>query len=99
MGQPNASILVVDDPLFDEHRAPGEHPERPERLTAARRAVAACEARGVARVAVPTRDATDDELARAHEDAYLATLARNAGRPGALDADTYLAPASVPEIG
>ena len=30
------TILLVDDPRFDRHVPPGHHPERPERLHAAR---------------------------------------------------------------
>ncbi|HTQ05815.1 MAG TPA: histone deacetylase, partial [Polyangiaceae bacterium] len=87
------SLAVVDEPAFDEHRPPSEHPERPERLVAARRAVAALA--GKANVErVPARPATDDELARIHTPAYIDLLGQSAGRWSYFDADTYLAPAS-----
>src|SRR5947209_14418514 len=35
-GPARRSLLVADDRLFDEHRPRGYHPERPERLGAAR---------------------------------------------------------------
>lgn len=86
-------IGVLDDPLFDRHRSRGHHPERPERLAAARA--------GVARAAVPTRaiegrDASPEELLRVHGPEYVEDLARIAGREGHLDADTYVSSGSVP---
>ena len=87
-----ARIHVVSDPLFEEHRSRGYHPERPERLSAARRGVAQS---GVETLDLPARDATDEDLERAHDPAYLAELARLSGHHAALDADTYLAPRSV----
>src|SRR5262245_54292 len=89
-------MLLVDDPLFDEHRTGAQHPERPERLVAARRAVGRCEEEGIATTRVEPRDATDDELNRAHTERYLAALGRLAGRHAALDADTPVSPGSVP---
>jgi acetoin utilization deacetylase AcuC-like enzyme len=87
------NLLVVDDPSFDEHRAVGEHPERPERLYAARRAVEQVASRATT-LAVPARAATDDELALVHTPAYIEQLGQSAGKRGYLDEDTYLAPAS-----
>ena len=87
-----ARIHVVSDPLFEEHRSRGYHPERPERLGAARRGVAQS---GVEALDLPARDATDEDLARAHAPDYLAELGRLSGHHAALDADTYLAPRSV----
>jgi acetoin utilization deacetylase AcuC-like enzyme len=85
-------LAIVDDQSFDAHRAPFAHPERPERLAAARAALAAA--------AVPTRRvdvrrATRAELERVHATEYLDRLERLAGTRGELDADTYLAPGSV----
>ena len=89
-------LAVVDDPFFDEHRPPGaqpDHPERPARLFAARRAVANV-ATTHPLLPIPARPATDEELARIHTPAYIDTLGRTAGAWGTLDEDTYLAPAS-----
>jgi acetoin utilization deacetylase AcuC-like enzyme len=91
------ALAVVDDPTFDEHRPPGaegEHPERPARLMAARRAVARVAA-NTPLLDVPARAATDDELARIHTPAYIETLGRAAGSWGVFDEDTYVAPGSV----
>src|SRR4051794_10334175 len=86
-------LLVVDDPSFDEHRALGEHPERPERLYAARRAVERI-ASAASTLPIAARPATDDELARVHTSAYIEALGQSAGKRGYLDEDTYFAPAS-----
>ncbi len=87
--------LLVDDARFDLHTAPGHHPERPERLTAARAAVAAVESEGIAFDRVAGRMATDEELSRVHEPAFVETLGKLRGRTGFLDPDTYVAPGSI----
>jgi len=88
-------ILVVDDALFDEHHSRGHHPERPERLFAARAALSQCAAEGLPSRRLPTRDATTEELARVHDLAYLEALTSLRGHYASLDPDTYLAPGSV----
>jgi acetoin utilization deacetylase AcuC-like enzyme len=92
---PSAALYLAFDPLFFEHRSRGYHPERPERLEAARRGLSRCESAGVEARLLAPRDATDEEILQAHAPAYLAELGRLAGHHAALDADTYLAPASV----
>ncbi|MCK6535120.1 MAG: histone deacetylase [Polyangiaceae bacterium] len=87
-------LAIVDDPLFAEHRAPAGHPERPERLDAARAGLAKAHL-GLGVVTLGPRDATDEELGRVHGAGYLARLGRAAGGSGYLDADTYYCPASV----
>jgi acetoin utilization deacetylase AcuC-like enzyme len=87
-------LAVVDDPLFDQHQPIGPHPERPERLGAARSAVK--RARAVASIeALVARDATNEELARVHTGDYIEEIGRAAGQRGYLDADTYVSPGSV----
>jgi acetoin utilization deacetylase AcuC-like enzyme len=88
-------LHVVDDALFDQHRARGTHPERPERLGAARRAVERCASAGLSLQQVASRDASMDELARAHAPGYIERLQQMRGHFAALDPDTYIAPASV----
>jgi acetoin utilization deacetylase AcuC-like enzyme len=90
----STSLAVVDDPSFDEHRPPASHPERPERLRAARRGAALVTAH-TGRVEVTARAATDEELARVHHHGYVERLGRSAGRWASWDADTYAAPGSV----
>ncbi|MGC4089594.1 MAG: histone deacetylase [Polyangiaceae bacterium] len=86
--------LLVDDPVFLEHRAQGDHPERPERLEAARRAVDAARTR-MGFVELSARDAHSTELARVHTEDYLDQLGQVAGNWGMLDADTFVSPRSV----
>jgi acetoin utilization deacetylase AcuC-like enzyme len=99
------TIVLVDDPVFLEHRAPSrtmgaasgmdDHPERPERLAAARAAVErAVLPPGTSWLRLPARDVSDDELIRVHTEAYVENLARIDGKQGYLDPDTYFAPAS-----
>jgi len=84
--------LVVRDPVFREHASLRAHPECPERLEAIDRALAPLEAR-VRRLA--PREASPDELLRAHGREYLDALRRVEGRRGQLDPDTYASPRSV----
>lgn len=85
-------IGVVDDERFDGHRSMEMHPERPERLVAARaglkRAVAADEL-----VRVAARPVRDEEVLRVHSESYLLGLrdALSAGW-GHIDADTFFCP-------
>ena len=88
------ALAIADDPLFSEHRAPTDHPERPERLVAAREGVKAANLTGDKTTLEP-RDATDDELGRVHSPAYLEALGRSAGKSGYFDPDTYFAESSV----
>jgi acetoin utilization deacetylase AcuC-like enzyme len=87
-----AQLGYILDEVFIEHRAPSGHPERPARAEAVRDAL---QAAGIAQHGerVPTRPATDDELARVHAPAYLDDLALVVpGNQGWLDADTYFSP-------
>ncbi|HZU83345.1 MAG TPA: histone deacetylase [Polyangiaceae bacterium] len=86
------AALLLDDPRFDRHVPPGHHPERPERLTAARAAVAGAHARFTA---TPARTATDEELARVHDPRFIGRLDELRGQRAYLDPDTYVSPESV----
>lgn len=88
------TLALVDDPVFCEHVAPAGHPERPERLHAARAAIAHAEL-DLRRVDLATRNASDDELARVHAQQYLHTLGQAAGRSGYFDEDTFYSVQSV----
>lgn len=85
--------LLADDPLFSLHRAGEPHPERPERLVAARRGAAA--ARGVRWVELEAEDADEDALGRVHRESYLTRLSQQAGQWAHLDPDTFVCPDSV----
>ncbi len=82
-------VVAVDD-RFQEHVAPGFHPERPERLIAARRGL---DGLGTDRTQVASRLATTDELVRVHSGNYIESLeqALRRGR-GYLDGDTFFSP-------
>ena len=88
------AIAVVDDERFDAHRAMEMHPERPERLVAARaglkRAVGPDEL-----VRVAARPESDEEVLRVHTESHLQGLrdALSSGW-GHIDADTFFSPAS-----
>ncbi len=67
------ATLLYTDPRFVEHDTTAGHPERPERMDAVGRGVAASV---VAEdlVHLRPREATVDELARVHERSYLDAL-------------------------
>ncbi len=89
---PPPRVLLVDDPGFDRHVPLGHHPERPQRLIAAR---AALSGSGVVFDRIAGRQATDEELGRVHDPSFLHQLSQLRGREGHLDADTYVSPSSV----
>ena len=85
---------MVDDPLFEQHRSRGYHPERPERLLAGRRGLARARAAGVTLRELPPRDASNADLLRVHLPSYVAKIESLAGSVSALDNETYLAPST-----
>jgi acetoin utilization deacetylase AcuC-like enzyme len=88
--------LLVDDPRFVQHRSGGYHPERPERLTAARAAAdRARDSYGVSWMRVEPRAATDEEIARVHAPEFVESLEQLRGSRGHIDPDTYVCPESV----
>ena len=92
-----ATFVCIDD-IFLQHRPPGEHPERPERLTAIRRALEDSTLRDRVR-RLPARPATEAELLRVHSADYLYDIERRMGRHaepkfGWMDPDTYYSPGS-----
>jgi acetoin utilization deacetylase AcuC-like enzyme len=84
--------LLLDDPRFDRHAPLGHHPERPERLNAAR---AAASKAAVHFERVTPRAASDDELARVHSARFIERLAKLRGEEVYLDPDTFVSPESV----
>jgi len=88
------TLALVDDPLFSEHLAPAGHPERPERLHAARAAIARTDF-DLRRTDLATRSASEDELLRVHHAAYLEQLGQAAGQVGHFDEDTFYSEQSV----
>ena len=86
-------VGLYDDPIFLEHDAGPGHPERPQRLIAAREGFrrAGLEAR---LEPIAPREATREELLRVHTDAHLETVAATAGRTVQFDPDTRASPRS-----
>jgi acetoin utilization deacetylase AcuC-like enzyme len=85
-------IAIVDDERFDEHRErSGGHPERPERLVAAREGLYSAVPQA-ARVQLSAREAAPAEVARVHAPGYWPRLERQLSGYGQLDPDTYFAP-------
>jgi acetoin utilization deacetylase AcuC-like enzyme len=87
------TLCLADDALFDEHVSPPGHPERPERLAAARQGVGDASLARAARRLEP-RDASLDEMALVHTSQYVDALSRIEGKSGHLDADTFFSPRS-----
>ncbi len=87
------AVAVVEDPRYRDHCGPDGHPERPDRL----RAVGAeIEARAGRLQRLAPRPASPDEVLRVHGRAHLDLVVEAARRaPIHLDADTYVAPASL----
>jgi acetoin utilization deacetylase AcuC-like enzyme len=93
-GDGGRTLALIDDPIFAEHHAPAGHPERAERLHAARAAVARADL-NLKRVDLAARVATMEELSRVHSERYVVALGQAAGRSGYFDADTYYTESSV----
>lgn len=85
-------LAVVDELAFDEHVAQGPHPERPERLAAARSGLESVVPRdGWQRV--DSAPAARTALERVHRTEYLDSLDEALDRGwGHLDADTFTSP-------
>jgi acetoin utilization deacetylase AcuC-like enzyme len=75
---------------FADHLTPPGHPERVDRHVVMQVVAAEFRQRG-GRVLEP-RTATDEEITRVHERAYLTSIRETAGRAVSLDADTFTSP-------
>ena len=84
--------VLLSDPRFFRHRSNGYHPERPERLEAARAAIERSE---LSFARIEPRRATDEELQRVHDPRFVEWLRTLGGEQGYIDADTYVGPESV----
>jgi acetoin utilization deacetylase AcuC-like enzyme len=89
----SSRLALVDDARFDAHLEAG-HPERPERLAAARKGLASAVSAERA-LRVPARLASSSELSAVHEQDMLETLQHMLARGhGHLEPDTYFCPAT-----
>ena len=88
------TTLLVADPIFLEHLVPPGHPERPDRLRAIERALAAPRFAELERQGAPWAD--EAVLATAHDEAYVAAIRDATPTEGfvRLDADTTMSPRS-----
>ena len=88
-----ASVCVLEDLRYREHRGPEGHPESPDRLHAVSQAISRfAEQLEV----VPPRPAENEEILRVHGADYLRELEQAvASAPGRLDPDTYVSEASL----
>jgi acetoin utilization deacetylase AcuC-like enzyme len=85
-------LAVVDDRVFDRHRAPREHPENPERLAAARAGLSRA-LDEEARVHIEAPMAEHEQLTRVHTRAHIEAISRALdGSYSMLDPDTYAGP-------
>jgi acetoin utilization deacetylase AcuC-like enzyme len=84
--------LLVDDAVFDRHEPLGYHPERPERLVAAR---AAAGRAGASFQPVAAVEASDEALERVHDARFVASLEALRGQRTMLDPDTFVSEASI----
>ncbi len=89
------SAVLLEDPRFSLHRSSSYHPERPERLDAARAALATLERSGLSFARIEPRAATDEEIERVHAPHFVTWLRSLSGERTYIDADTYTAPESV----
>ena len=81
--------LITNADVDDTRHEQPDHPERPDRLTAARAGIADLRL-GERLVVVPARAATHDELRRVHDPAYLEELGTFCYEGGGdIDQDTY----------
>src|SRR5437016_11648614 len=85
-------IVVHADDTFLEHETGQGHPEAPERARVI--ALALQRHSSVARVEKATRDATEKDLARVHDKAYVRALGESVRSGEPLDADTPVSPRS-----
>jgi len=86
-----APIAFVDDERFDEHRSADPHPERPERLFAARAALSRA-LPSDQRLRIEAHRAGDEEVLRVHTSSYvegLREILRSGSGWGHIDADTF----------
>jgi acetoin utilization deacetylase AcuC-like enzyme len=87
-------IALATDGFFAEHVPPHKHDEHRERLAAAQQGFERSRAAGSA-IRLSARDATLDEVSRAHTPEFVERVLGTRGSSGWLDPDTYYSPASV----
>ena len=83
-------LTILTSARFADHLTPPGHPERVERHEVMQ--VVAAEFRQSGGSVLEPRPATDEELARVHDESYITVIRETAGRAIALDPDTFTSP-------
>ena len=86
------ALAIFTSERFADHLTPPGHPERVERAEVMQVVASAFRRRGGS--VVEPRPATDEELGRVHDRAYLDRIRETAGTAAALDPDTFTSPDS-----
>jgi acetoin utilization deacetylase AcuC-like enzyme len=86
------SLAVITSDRFADHITPPGHPERVERAEVME--VATTKWKQSGGQVIEPRAATDEDLFRIHDKAYVASIGKLRGRPSMLDADTFTSPDS-----
>jgi acetoin utilization deacetylase AcuC-like enzyme len=89
------SVLILTHPSSHRHVTPPGHPERVARIETVDRVLASPPYAGLPRAEAPA--ATDSQIARAHDPAYVEMIKARAPREGwvSLDPDTHMCPDSL----
>lgn len=85
-------LTIVTSTRFADHVTPPGHPERPERAEAMEVVAGRWRNEGVP--CVEPRAASDADLLRVHDEAYVRRIAELRGRAAMLDPDTFTSPES-----
>ena len=89
------SLTIYTHPSSHSHVNPPGHPERVARIETVEAVLARPEYAGLARAEAPA--ATDEQLLRAHDEAYVETIVASVPEDGwtSLDPDTHMSPGSL----
>lgn len=86
------ALAIFTSDRFADHLTPPGHPERVERAEVMQMVASEFRRRGGS--VLEPRPATDEELARIHDLAYIGVIRETAGRAASLDPDTFTSPDS-----
>lgn len=90
------SVLVYDEPSFEQHIVPEGHPESPKRVLAARDGISLYERQGLARVVRrPAPAVGKNSLLRVHSQGHVERLLGMSGETHDLDGETHVSPGSI----
>jgi acetoin utilization deacetylase AcuC-like enzyme len=89
------SVLILTHPSSHAHVTPPGHPERVARIEAVDRVLASASYAGLPRAMAPS--ASDDQIGRAHDTAYIEKIKASSPAEGwtSLDPDTHMCPDSL----